>query len=152
MITGLKKKQKTTEIYFNEADDITTISTYNTKLKNRLKQFAKECPNLCKLISDDELGCLAFEINKNSFTFRCTKPASAEKREKAREQMNKLIGKTIEASATISETETKQKGHFGSKNTAKNSKVNATDFQAGERVYVGNRLSPISQLPAEPTA
>lgn len=104
MITGLKKKQKTTEIYFNEADDITTISTYNTKLKNRLKQFAKECPNICKLISDDELGCLVFEINKNSFTFRCMKPASAEKREKAREQMNKLRGKTEESSATISET------------------------------------------------
>ena len=104
MITGLKKKQKTTEIYFNEADDITTISTYNTKLKNRLKQFAKECPELCKLVSDDELGCLVFEINKNSFTFRCMKPASAEKREKAREQMNKLRSKTEESSATLSET------------------------------------------------
>ena len=109
MITGLKKKQKTTEIYFNEADDITTISTYNTKLKNRLKQFAKECPNLCKLISDDEFGCLIFEINKDSFTFRCMKPPSDKKREKARQQMNKLIGKTTETSATISEDETKQK-------------------------------------------
>ena len=109
MITGLKKKQKTTEIYFNEADDITTISTYNTKLKNRLKQFEQECPELCKLLSDDELGCLVFEINKESFTFRCMKPASAEKREKAREQMNKLVGKTAETSATISETEPKPK-------------------------------------------
>ena len=109
MITGLKKKQKTTEIYFNEADDITTISTYNTKLKNRLLEFSKKCPDLCKLISDDELGCLVFEINKNSFAFRCMKPASAEKREKAREQMNKLIGKTTEASATISEPESKTK-------------------------------------------
>ena len=45
MITGLKKKQKTTEIYFNEADDITTISTYNTKLRNRLLEFSKKCPN-----------------------------------------------------------------------------------------------------------
>ena len=104
MITGLKKKQKTTEIYFNEADDITTISTYNTKLKNRLKQFTKECPELCKLVSDDELGCLVFEINKDSFTFRCMKPPSDKKREKARAQMNKLRGKTEESSATISET------------------------------------------------
>ena len=93
-ITGLKKKQKTTEIYFNEADDITTISTYNTKLKKRLKQFSNEFPKLCKLVSEDELGCLVFEINKDSFTFRCMKPPSDEKREKAREQMNKLIGKT----------------------------------------------------------
>ena len=109
MITGLKKKQKTTEIYFNEADDITTISTYNTKLKNRLLKFSKECPELCKLISDDELGCLVFEINKDSFTFRCMKPPSDKKREKAREQMKKLIGKTTETSATISETEAKPK-------------------------------------------
>lgn len=103
MITGLKKKQKTTEIYFNEADDITTISTYNTKLKNRLLDFSKECPELCKLISDDEIGCLVFEINKDSFTFRCMKPPSDKKREKARQQMNKLIGKTTEVSVTISE-------------------------------------------------
>ena len=109
MITRLKKKQKTTEICSNEADDITTISTYNTKLKNRLLEFSKECPELCKLISDDDLGCLVFEINKDSFTFRCMKPPSDKKREKAREQMNKLIGKTTETSATISETEPKPK-------------------------------------------
>lgn len=152
MITGLKKKQKTTEIYFNEADDITTISTYNTKLKNRLLEFSKECPKLCKLISDDELGCLVFEINKDSFTFRCMKPPSDEKREKARQQMNKLIGKTTEASATISETKTKQRKTLWEQKYGKKSEVDATDFQAGERVYVGNRLSPNSHLPAEPTA
>ena len=109
MITGLKKKQKTTEIYFNEADDITTISTFNTKLKKRLKHFSNECPKLCKLVSEDELGCLVFEINKDSFTFRCMKPPSDKKREKAREQMKKLIGKITETSATISETEPKPK-------------------------------------------
>ena len=52
---------------------------------------------------------MVFEINKDSFAFRCMKPPSDEKREKAREQMNKLIGKTTETSATISEDETKQK-------------------------------------------
>ena len=30
--------------------------------------------------------------------------------------------------------------------------IDATDFKAGERVYVGNPTSPISHLPAEPTA
>ena len=75
--------------------------TQNSKLKNRLLEFSKECPELCKLISDDELGCLVFEINKDSFTFSCMKPPSDKKREKAREQMKKLIGKTTETSATI---------------------------------------------------
>ena len=108
----MKKKLKTTEISFNEADPTTTIYTYNTKLKKRLLEFSEECPDLCKVILKDEDGCIGFEINKENFTFRCMKPASDEKREKARKQMNKLIGKTTEASvaseasATISEPKT----------------------------------------------
>ena len=101
MITGLKKWQKTTEIYFSEAKDPITISTFNTSLKNRLTAFANEYPELCRLVADDEIGCLTFEINKDNFTFRVMKPASDKKREKAREQMNKLRGKTEESSATI---------------------------------------------------
>ena len=104
MRTGLKKWQKTTEIYYSEAKAPITISTFNTSLKNRLTEFAKEYPELCKLVADDEFGCLTFEINKDNFTFRVMKPTSNEKREKAREQMNKLRSKTEESSATISET------------------------------------------------
>ena len=107
----MKKKLKTTEISFNEADPITTVYTYNTKLKKRLLEFSEECPDLCKVILKDEDGCIGFEINKENFTFRCMKPASDEKREKVREQMNKLIGKTTEASATISEPKTEQKSN-----------------------------------------
>ena len=109
MITGLKKWQKTTEIFFSEAKDPITISTFNTSLKNRLTEFAKEYPELCKLVADDEFGCLTFEINKDNFTFRVMKPTSNEKREKAREQMNKLRSKTEESSATISETKNELK-------------------------------------------
>ena len=36
MRTGLSKKQKVTNIYFNEADDMIEVSTYNTALKKRL--------------------------------------------------------------------------------------------------------------------
>ena len=93
MRTGLKKWQKTTEIFFSEAKDPITISTFNTSLKHRLTEFAKEYPELSKLIAEDEFGCLTFEINKDNFTFRVMKPASDAKREKAREQMNKLRSK-----------------------------------------------------------
>lgn len=41
MITGIKKKDKTTEIYFNEKDNIVEIRTYNTDLKNRLTALCK---------------------------------------------------------------------------------------------------------------
>ena len=100
----MKKRDKTTSIFFKEADANTTVCTYNTKLKNRLAEFAEECPDLCRLITSDEDGYMQFEIKKDNFTFRCMKPPSDEKREKAREQMNKIRGKNQESSATISET------------------------------------------------
>ena len=70
MRTGLKKWQKTTEIYFSEAKDPITISTFNTSLKNRLTVFANEYPELCRLVADDEIGCLTFEINKDMQVLR----------------------------------------------------------------------------------
>ena len=62
MVTGLKKWQKTTEIYFSEAKDPITISTFNTSLKNRLTEFAKGHPELCKLVADDEFGEPDFDV------------------------------------------------------------------------------------------
>ena len=64
---------------------------------------------MCRGILKDEDGCLGFEINKDNFTFRCMKPPSGEKREKARDQMNKLRGKNQESSATISEPKNESK-------------------------------------------
>jgi len=39
MKTGLTKKQKTTSIFFTDADDMIEVCTHNTPLKNRLAQF-----------------------------------------------------------------------------------------------------------------
>ena len=81
----MKKRDKTTSIFFNEADANTTVCTYNTKLKNRLAEFAEECPELCRLVASDEDGYMEFEVSKDNFTFRCMKPPSDKKRAKARE-------------------------------------------------------------------
>ncbi len=80
MKTGLKKSQKTTEIYFDEASPIITVSTYNTNLKNRLSAYSKKHPDLCKLTDDTEDGGLTFEIEKGRFCFRLTEPYSDERR------------------------------------------------------------------------
>lgn len=69
MITGIKKTHKMTEIYFDEADEWTTVRTYNTSLKNRLLAFSKEYPELCDPTDDDECGCLSFRIDKKCFTY-----------------------------------------------------------------------------------
>ena len=90
MITGIKKTHKTTEIYFDEADEWTTVITYNTSLKNRLLAFSQEYPELCKIVSDDECGCLQFKIQKRYFTYRISAPYSEERKAKARIKMQEL--------------------------------------------------------------
>ena len=93
MITGIKKIHKITQIFFDEENDITTIQTYNTALKNRLTKYASEHPELCKLTDDDDCGQLCFEVRKEYFTFRLLNPCSEVRKQKAREQM-KVINKT----------------------------------------------------------
>ncbi|MBQ9228604.1 MAG: hypothetical protein IJ168_07185 [Eubacterium sp.] len=80
MITGMKKKEKTTEIFFDEANPVINIRTYNTDLKKRLTKFSNEYPDECRLVDDSGNGMLEFEINKGRFCFRLTSPYSKERR------------------------------------------------------------------------
>ena len=89
MKTGLSKKQKTTNVYFNEADSIVEVCTYNTALKNRLAEYAGKYPSECRLIDDDGNGCLTFEVNKGRSGFKLTAPYSEERRKAARELAKK---------------------------------------------------------------
>ena len=86
MKTGLTKKQKITELYFNENDAITEVYTHNTELKKRLIIYAAKYPELCKQTDDDGQGGLRFEIDKSRISIRLTAPYSEERREKARTQ------------------------------------------------------------------
>ena len=84
MKTGLKKSQKTTEIFFDEANPMVEIRTYNTGLKKRLTAYAADYSDLCKLTDEDvETGYKCFEIAKRRFSVRLTKPYSKERRHKA---------------------------------------------------------------------
>lgn len=80
MKTGLTKKQKTTSIFFTDADDMIEVCTHNTPLKNRLAAFAEEYPSECRLIDDDENGCQTYEIRKGRFGFKLTPPYSQERK------------------------------------------------------------------------
>ena len=89
MKTGISKKNKTTNIYFNEADDVIEVCTYNTSLKNRLTDYTEKYPSECKLIDDDENGCLTFEIIKGRFGFKLTAPYDENRRKAASELAKK---------------------------------------------------------------
>ena len=86
MKTGLTKKQKVTEVYYNAKDPTAEVYTHDTKLKKRLRKYAAKYPELCQQTDDDEQGGLRFEIDKSRISIRLTAPYSEERREKARMQ------------------------------------------------------------------
>ena len=92
MKTGLTKKQKITEVYYNAKDTIAEIYTHDTNLKKRLLAYSAKFPNLCQLTEDDEQGGLRFEVDKRRISIRLTAPYSDERRaaasEKAKETHN----------------------------------------------------------------
>ena len=83
MRTGLTKKQKVTEIYYNAKDPTAEVYTHDTKLKKRLSKFAAIYPDHCRQTDDDEQGGLTFEIAKGRLSFRLTTPYSADRRKAA---------------------------------------------------------------------
>ena len=95
MKTGLTKKQKVTELYFNAKDPMAEIYTHDTKLKRRLTEYADKYPQLCQLTEDDEQGGLRFEIAKERISIRLTAPYSEERKSNARKwaKENGLRGK-----------------------------------------------------------
>lgn len=89
MRTGLTKREKTTVIYFDEYGSMIEVQTHNTDLKKRLIVFAKEYPECCRQIDDDEQGGLTFQIEKVRLSFRLTAPYSEERKQAASEWAKK---------------------------------------------------------------
>ena len=91
MRTGLTKRQKTTEIFFDETKSRITVYTHNTDLKKRLTAYAERYPDHCTMTDEDsETGYKAFEIEKGRLSFRLTAPCSEERRRAASDYAKKL--------------------------------------------------------------
>ena len=84
MKTGLTKKQKVTEVYYNAKDPTAEVYTHDAKLKKRLLEYAAKFPELCQQTDDDEQGGLRFEIDKSRISIRLTAPYSKERKQAAR--------------------------------------------------------------------
>ncbi len=89
MKTGLTKKQKVTEVYYNAKDPTAEVYTHDTKLKKRLLAYAAKFPELCQQTDDDEQGGLRFEIDKSRISIRLTAPYSIERKTAASERAKK---------------------------------------------------------------
>ena len=79
----MRKNQKFTQLYFNEADSLMEITTHNTSLKRRLAAYAEKYPELCCMTEDDGEGSMSFLINKRRCCLRLTEPYSEERKQAA---------------------------------------------------------------------
>ena len=95
MKTGLTKKQKVTEVYYNAKDPTAEVYTHDTKLKKRLLAYAAQFPELCQQTDNDEQGGLRFEIDKSRISIRLTAPYREERRKKASAVAKTLIHSLI---------------------------------------------------------
>jgi hypothetical protein len=91
MKTGLTKKQKVTELYYNAKDPMAEIYTHDTRLKKRLLDYAARYPELCKQTDNDEQGGLRFEINRSRVSIRLTAPYSDREKKNWPERPGKRI-------------------------------------------------------------
>ena len=96
MKTGLTKKQKTTDVYYNAKDPLAEVYTLDTNLKKRMRKYAEKFPELCQLTDDDGQGGLRFEIDKSRISIRLTAPYSDDRR-KAASKLAKQRGIHTEA-------------------------------------------------------
>ena len=89
MRTGLTKRQKVTEVFYNAKDSTAEVYTHDTKLKKRQRKYAAKYPELCKQTDDDGQGGLRFEIDKSRISIRLTAPYSDDRRKAASELAKK---------------------------------------------------------------
>lgn len=89
MKTGLTKKQKVTEVFYNAKDTLAEVYTHDTNLKKRMRKYAEKYPELCRLTDDDGQGGLRFEIDKSRISIRLTAPYADDRRKAASELAKK---------------------------------------------------------------
>lgn len=67
----LTKKQKVTEIYFNEADPVATVKTYHTKLVNSIRKQAEISPKAVIITDELDQGGIIAELPKAQLICFC---------------------------------------------------------------------------------
>ena len=83
------KKQKVTEVYYNEKDPVAEVHTHDTNLKKRMRKFAEKYPERCRQTDDDGQGGLRCEIDRSRIGIRLAAPYSDDRRKAASELAKK---------------------------------------------------------------
>lgn len=83
----LTKYEKETVLLYNQSRAPVTISTYDSSLRRRLREYAARYPNLCRRVDKQKYPDFAeYEIDKDRVSIRLLPPMSEEKRRVASEK------------------------------------------------------------------
>ncbi len=81
----LTKRDKYTDIYYDQTNAPMHIQTYDTKLIKKLLAFQEEHPELCALKETYGEGCCLFEIDKSRISIHLVPPYPEERRKRQSE-------------------------------------------------------------------
>lgn len=84
-MSRLTKKERDTEIYYNQSGDPVQIRTHDMKLIRKLAALSEDFPELCQLTDEDECSGSYYDVNKNCISIHVIRPYSEERREKQSE-------------------------------------------------------------------
>jgi len=79
------KKERDTDIYYNQSDEPMQIRTNDPKLIRKLKDLNEDYPELCQLVEEDEICGSYFDVDKRRISIHVTRPYSEERRRKQSE-------------------------------------------------------------------
>ncbi|MCD7880214.1 MAG: molecular chaperone [Clostridiales bacterium] len=85
----LTKKDRDSELYYNQTNAPMLIRTNDPKLIRKLNALAADFPELCKLTEEDEICGSYFEVDKHRVSIHVTYPYSEERRKKQSEWAKK---------------------------------------------------------------
>ncbi|MCD8362171.1 MAG: molecular chaperone [Lachnospiraceae bacterium] len=81
----LTKKERDTEIYYNQSSDPMQIRTNDPKLIRKLTALSEDFPELCQLDNVDKYCGSYFTVDKKRISIHVTHPYSKERRRKQSE-------------------------------------------------------------------
>ncbi|MCD8363304.1 MAG: molecular chaperone [Lachnospiraceae bacterium] len=79
------KRERETEIWYNQTNDPMQIRTNDPKLIRKLTALSEEFPELCQLDNVDEYCGSYFTVDKKRISIHVTRPYSEERRGKQSE-------------------------------------------------------------------
>ncbi|MCC8099118.1 MAG: hypothetical protein LIO78_03500 [Clostridiales bacterium] len=80
-MSKLTKRDRDTEIYYNQSSDPMQIRTNDPKLIRKLNALAIDFPEMCKLTEEDEICGSYFEVDKRRVSIHVTRPYSEARRQ-----------------------------------------------------------------------